>query len=70
VSNRKSTGLLELPISWMADDYPYYEPEAAGAMPSPDDAVYQVYKAEFSSHYLNRYGITSVANATGGPGRD
>jgi peptidoglycan/xylan/chitin deacetylase (PgdA/CDA1 family) len=46
VSNGKSTGLLELPINWIADDYPYYEPEAAGSLPSPD-AVFQVYKAEF-----------------------
>ena len=50
VSNGTSTGLLELPISWIADDYPYYEPEAAGAMPSPD-AVFQVYKAEFDGAY-------------------
>jgi peptidoglycan/xylan/chitin deacetylase (PgdA/CDA1 family) len=46
VSNGKSTGLLELPINWIADDYPYYEPEAGGSLPSPD-AVFQVYKAEF-----------------------
>jgi peptidoglycan-N-acetylglucosamine deacetylase len=50
VSNGKSTGLMELPISWIADDYPYYEPEAAGAMPSPE-AVFQVYKAEFDGAY-------------------
>ena len=46
VSNGKSTGLLELPINWIADDYPYYEPEAGGSLPSPD-AVFQIYKAEF-----------------------
>jgi peptidoglycan/xylan/chitin deacetylase (PgdA/CDA1 family) len=53
VSNGKSTGLLELPISWIADDYPYYEPEAAGALPSPD-AVFQIYKDEFDGAYQEK----------------
>ena len=53
VSNGKSTGLLELPINWIADDYPYYEPEAAGSLPSPD-AVFQVYKAEFDGAFQER----------------
>lgn len=53
VSMGKSTGLLELPISWIADDYPYYEPEAGGSLPSPD-AVFQIYKAEFDVAYQER----------------
>ena len=53
VSNGKSTGLLELPVNWIADDYPYYEPEAAGSLPSPD-AVFQVYKAEFDGALQER----------------
>jgi len=53
VSNGKPTGLLELPISWIADDYPYYEPQAAGSLPSPD-AVFQIYKAEFDGAYEER----------------
>lgn len=42
--------LIELPVNWIADDYPYYEPEAAGSLPSPD-AVYQIYKGEFDGAY-------------------
>jgi len=53
VSNSRSTGLLELPINWIADDYPYYEPEAGGSLPSPD-AVFQVYKAEFDGAFQER----------------
>ncbi len=53
VSNGKPTGLLELPISWIADDYPYYEPKAGGSLPSPD-AVFQIYKAEFDGAYQDR----------------
>jgi peptidoglycan/xylan/chitin deacetylase (PgdA/CDA1 family) len=52
-SNGRSTGLLELPINWIADDYPYYEPEAGGSLPSPD-AVFQVYKAEFDGALQER----------------
>lgn len=48
VSNGKPSGMLELPINWIADDYPYYEPEAGGSLPSPD-AVFQIYKAEFDA---------------------
>ncbi len=53
VSNSRSTGLLELPINWIADDYPYYEPEAGGSLPSPD-AVFQVYKPEFDVAFQER----------------
>jgi len=53
VSNGRSTGLLELPINWIADDYPYYEPKAAGSLPSPD-AVFRVYKAEFDGALQER----------------
>lgn len=53
VSNGKSAGVLELPISWIADDYPYYEPESAGSLPSPD-AVFQIYKAEFDGAYQEK----------------
>ena len=53
VSNGKPTGLLELPISWIVDDYPYYDPQAAGSLPSPD-AVFQIYKAEFDGAYEER----------------
>jgi peptidoglycan/xylan/chitin deacetylase (PgdA/CDA1 family) len=50
VSKGENTGLVELPINWIADDYPYYEPEAAGSLPLPD-AVFQIYKGEFDGAY-------------------
>lgn len=53
VSNGKSTGLIELPINWIADDYPYYEPEAGGSLPSPG-AVFLIYKAEFDGAFQER----------------
>jgi peptidoglycan/xylan/chitin deacetylase (PgdA/CDA1 family) len=53
LSAGKPTGLIELPINWIADDYPYYEPEAAGSLPSTD-GVYQIYKDEFDGAYRER----------------
>jgi len=50
LSHGRPTGLVELPINWIADDYPYYEPDAAGSLPSPD-GVYGIYKGEFDSAY-------------------
>jgi peptidoglycan/xylan/chitin deacetylase (PgdA/CDA1 family) len=40
------TGLVELPISWILDDFPYYGENADGHLPAPE-AVYQIYKDEF-----------------------
>ena len=53
LTKRRSTGLVELPVNWIADDYPYYEPEATGSLPSPD-AVFQIYKGEFDGAYEER----------------
>ncbi len=53
LSKGKPTGLTELPINWIADDYPYYEPAAAGSLPSPD-AVFLIYKGEFDGAYEER----------------
>lgn len=50
LSMGKPTGLMELPVNWIADDYPYYEPEAMGSLPSPD-AVYEIYRGEFDGAY-------------------
>jgi len=50
LSHGQPTNLVELPVNWIADDYPYYEPDAAGSMPSPN-AVYEVFKAEFDGAY-------------------
>lgn len=53
VTNSQKTGMIELPINWIADDYPYYEPQASGSLPDPD-LVYQVYKGEFDAAYQER----------------
>jgi peptidoglycan/xylan/chitin deacetylase (PgdA/CDA1 family) len=50
LSNGEKTGMIELPINWIADDYPYYEPEAAGSLPDPQ-LVFEVYKGEFDAAY-------------------
>lgn len=50
VSNGERTGLLELPINWIADDYPYYEPDSSGSLPDPQ-LVFDVYKGEFDAAY-------------------
>jgi len=45
-SEGKPTGLIELPVTWILDDYPYYGENAEGSMPRPQ-SVYEVYQAEF-----------------------
>ncbi len=50
MSNGKDTGLMELPVTWILDDYPYYGENADGSMPHPED-VFDVYKAEFDGAY-------------------
>lgn len=50
LSHGRPTHLVELPVNWIADDYPYYEPDAAGSMPSPN-AVYEIFKGEFDGAY-------------------
>lgn len=50
VSNGKPTGMIELPVNWIDDDYPYYGENAEGSMPRPENA-FDVYKAEFDGAY-------------------
>jgi len=50
ISNGQRTGLIELPINWIADDYPYYEPDSSGSLPDPQ-LVFDVYKGEFDAAY-------------------
>jgi peptidoglycan-N-acetylglucosamine deacetylase len=50
LSHGRPTGLVELPVNWIADDYPYYEPDASGSLPSPE-AVYHIYQGEFDGAY-------------------
>jgi peptidoglycan/xylan/chitin deacetylase (PgdA/CDA1 family) len=53
VSNGQPSGVIELPISEIDNDYPYYGETANGSMPSPD-AVFQIYKAEFDLAFEER----------------
>ena len=48
VSNGQDTGLLELPVSWIEDDAPYFG--RTGALPSPD-LIFKVYQDEFDMAY-------------------
>jgi peptidoglycan-N-acetylglucosamine deacetylase len=50
LANGQKTGMIELPINWIADDYPYYEPQAGGSLPDPE-LVFEVYKGEFDVAY-------------------
>jgi peptidoglycan-N-acetylglucosamine deacetylase len=53
VQDGKPTGMTELPIEWILDDFPYYSGNASGSLPSPE-AVYQIYKDEFDMAYQER----------------
>jgi peptidoglycan/xylan/chitin deacetylase (PgdA/CDA1 family) len=53
VENGQPTGLIELPIEWILDDFPYYSGNASGSLPSPE-AVFQIYKDEFDLAYQER----------------
>ncbi len=52
-SNGQPSGVIELPISEVDNDYVYYGETANGSMPSPE-AVFQIYKAEFDLAYEER----------------
>jgi peptidoglycan-N-acetylglucosamine deacetylase len=47
-ANGKETGLIELPVSWVLDDAPYFT--RTGALPSPE-AIFKVYQDEFDLAY-------------------
>jgi peptidoglycan/xylan/chitin deacetylase (PgdA/CDA1 family) len=53
LADDKPTGLVELPIEWILDDFPYYSGNASGSLPSPE-AVFQIYKDEFDVAYEER----------------
>ena len=53
VQHGKPTGLIELPIEWILDDFPYYSGNASGSLPSPE-AVFNIYKDEFDVAYNER----------------
>lgn len=47
-ANGKETNLVELPVSWVLDDAPYFT--RTGALPSPE-AIFKVYQDEFDMAY-------------------
>jgi peptidoglycan-N-acetylglucosamine deacetylase len=53
VSHGQPTGVIELPISEVSNDYVYYGETANGALPSPD-AVFEIYKGEFDLAFRER----------------
>jgi len=46
--NGQDTGIVELPVSWVEDDAPYFR--QAGSLPSPQ-LIFQVYRDEFDMAY-------------------
>jgi len=48
VANGKPTGLVELPVTWVQDDAPYFG--RTGALPSPE-LIFNVYRDEFDMAY-------------------
>ena len=48
VANGTPTGLVELPVTWVQDDAPYFG--RTGALPSPE-LIFNVYKDEFDMAY-------------------
>lgn len=50
LSNGEPTGLVELPVDWILDDYPYFGPDASGSLPEPGQVV-EVYRQEFDRAY-------------------
>jgi peptidoglycan/xylan/chitin deacetylase (PgdA/CDA1 family) len=53
LSNGQPSGVIELPISEVGNDYVYYGETANGSLPSPD-AVFEIYKAEFDLAFQER----------------
>jgi hypothetical protein len=53
VADGKPTGLVELPVEWILDDYTYYSYDRPSNAyhRMGDDEVYHIYKAEFDKAY-------------------
>lgn len=52
-SNGQPSGVIEIPISEIDNDFVYYGETANGALPSPE-ALFKIYKAEFDLAYEER----------------
>lgn len=48
LSNGQPTGMVELPVDWILDDYPYFV--SNGSLPSPE-LIFKVYQDEFDGAY-------------------
>jgi peptidoglycan-N-acetylglucosamine deacetylase len=48
LSNGQQTGMVELPVDWILDDYPYFI--SSGSLPSPE-LIFKVYQDEFDVAY-------------------
>jgi peptidoglycan-N-acetylglucosamine deacetylase len=46
----KPSGLIELPIEWLLDDFPYFGGNANGSLPAPELAL-QIFQSEFDGAY-------------------
>jgi peptidoglycan-N-acetylglucosamine deacetylase len=66
VADGKPTGLIELPIEWILDDFPYFSGNASGSLPNPAD-VLQLYKDEFDVAWEERglYVLTTHPHVIG-----
>jgi len=53
VSEGRPSGVIEMPISEVDNDYPYYGETANGSLPYPN-AVFEIYKAEFDLAFEER----------------
>lgn len=53
MSEGKPTGIVELPVEWLLDDYPYFNMDRfAGLRPhTPPSAVYEIWTSEFDVAY-------------------
>ena len=50
ISHGEATGLVELPVDWILDDYPYFGATVSGSMPSGEEMV-KVFMDEFDAAY-------------------
>ncbi len=48
--NKQPTGVVEIPVEWIRDDYPYFGATANGSLPSAELAL-QTFQSEFYVAY-------------------
>jgi peptidoglycan/xylan/chitin deacetylase (PgdA/CDA1 family) len=53
LADGRPTGLVELPVEWILDDFPYFGGNASGALPAPEQ-VFRIYQDEFDVAYEER----------------